>query len=149
MDQSPDAPPQPAEYHRRKAAQARQQMKELTTPVMKARLLDLALHFDRLADRRIRVNAISRRPRSSSGRTGGAAKIASKEGTPASFRLLQRLIDYGIFLRPHLDGGVEGPSHPGQCDQPPASVFIRSHWWCPTSHRWYPDVFACAVPWSR
>jgi hypothetical protein len=49
MDQSPDAPPQPAEYHRRKAAQARQQMKELTTPVMKARLLDLALHFDRLA----------------------------------------------------------------------------------------------------
>src|SRR5258708_4647293 len=31
----------------------------------------------------------------------------------------------------------------------PASVFIRSHWWCPTSHRWYPDVFACAVPWSR
>jgi hypothetical protein len=24
-------------------------MKELTTPVMKARLLDLALHFDRLA----------------------------------------------------------------------------------------------------
>ena len=31
----------------------------------------------------------------------------------------------------------------------PASVFIRSHWWCSTSHRWYPDVFACAVPWSR
>ena len=49
MDQSLDAPLQPAEYHRRKAAQARQQMKELTTPVMKARLLDLALHFDRLA----------------------------------------------------------------------------------------------------
>ena len=81
----------------------------------------------------------------------GATPLVGRdeEGTPASFRLLQRLIDYGIFLRPHLDGGVEGPSHPGQCDQPPASVFIRSHWWCPTSHRWYPDVFACAVPWSR
>ena len=26
---------------------------------------------------------------------------------------------------------------------------IAVHWWCPTSHRWYPDVFACAVPWSR
>ena len=25
----------------------------------------------------------------------------------------------------------------------------QRHWWCPTSHRWYPDVFACAVPWSR
>jgi hypothetical protein len=50
MDQSPDAPPQPAEYHRRKAAQARQQMKELTTQVMKARLLDLAVLHDTLAD---------------------------------------------------------------------------------------------------
>jgi hypothetical protein len=51
MDYSPEVQPQPAEYLRRKAVQARQQAKELTTPAIKARLLDLAFHYDQLADR--------------------------------------------------------------------------------------------------
>jgi 3(or 17)beta-hydroxysteroid dehydrogenase len=38
---------------------------------------------------------------------------------------------------------------PGEVDEVAyAILFLPSqrHWWCPTSHRWYPDVFACAVP---
>jgi hypothetical protein len=39
--------PHPAEYYRRKAAQARQAAEEVTTPAIKARLQDLAVEFDR------------------------------------------------------------------------------------------------------
>ena len=41
--------PQPAIYYRRKAARAREIADELTTRVMKTKLLDEAAHYDRLA----------------------------------------------------------------------------------------------------
>ena len=50
MDQFPDMPPEPAEYYRRKAARARQVAEGVTTRAIKARLLELALEYDRLAD---------------------------------------------------------------------------------------------------
>jgi hypothetical protein len=50
MDQSADLPPEPAEYYRRKAARARQVAAGATTRAIKARLLELALEYDRLAD---------------------------------------------------------------------------------------------------
>jgi hypothetical protein len=50
MDQYPDMPPEPAEYYRRKAARARQVAEGVTTRAIKARLLELALEYDRLAD---------------------------------------------------------------------------------------------------
>ena len=45
-----DLSPQPADYYRRKAARARQVAEGVTTRAVKARLLDLALEYDRLAD---------------------------------------------------------------------------------------------------
>jgi hypothetical protein len=50
MDQLSDLPPQPAEYYRRKAARARQVAEGVTTRAIKARLLELALEYERLAD---------------------------------------------------------------------------------------------------
>jgi hypothetical protein len=50
MDQFSDVPPEPAEYYRRKAARARQVAEGVTTRAIKARLLELALEYDRLAD---------------------------------------------------------------------------------------------------
>jgi hypothetical protein len=50
MDQSSDLPPQPAEYYRRKAARARQVAEGVTTRAIKARLLELALEYEKLAD---------------------------------------------------------------------------------------------------
>jgi hypothetical protein len=50
MDNSTDLSPQPAEYYRRKAARARQVAEGATTRAVKARLLDLAVEYDRLAD---------------------------------------------------------------------------------------------------
>jgi hypothetical protein len=50
MDQSMDFSPQPADYYRRKAARARQVAEGVTTRAVKARLRDLALEYDRLAD---------------------------------------------------------------------------------------------------
>jgi hypothetical protein len=50
MDQLSDMPPQPAEYYRRKAARARQVAEGVTTRAIKARLLELALEYERLAD---------------------------------------------------------------------------------------------------
>ena len=50
MDQYPVAPPLPATYYRRKAAEARQAAEEVTTRAIKARLHDLARDLDRLAD---------------------------------------------------------------------------------------------------
>jgi hypothetical protein len=44
-----EIPPHPAAYHRRKAARARQVAEEVTTRVMKAKLLDEAAHYDLLA----------------------------------------------------------------------------------------------------
>ena len=44
-----DFSPQPADYYRRKAARARQVAEGVTTRAVKARLLDLALEYDRLA----------------------------------------------------------------------------------------------------
>ena len=41
--------PQPATYYRRKAALARQAAEGVTTRAIKARLLDEAVHCDRLA----------------------------------------------------------------------------------------------------
>jgi len=45
-----DFSPQPADFYRRKAARARQVAEGVTTRAVKARLLDLALEYDRLAD---------------------------------------------------------------------------------------------------
>ena len=45
-----EIPPHAAAYYRRKAARARQTAEEVTTRAMKARLLDEAIHCDRLAD---------------------------------------------------------------------------------------------------
>ena len=50
MDQLSDLPPQPAEYYRRKAARARQVAEGVTTRAIKARLLELALEYEKLAD---------------------------------------------------------------------------------------------------
>jgi hypothetical protein len=50
MDQSTDLSPQPADYYRRKAARAREVAEGVTTRAVKARLLDLAVEYDRLAD---------------------------------------------------------------------------------------------------
>jgi hypothetical protein len=50
MDNSADLSPQPADYYRRKAARARQVAEGVTTRAVKARLLDLAVEYDRLAD---------------------------------------------------------------------------------------------------
>ncbi|MBV8591137.1 MAG: hypothetical protein JO212_13970 [Acetobacteraceae bacterium] len=50
MDQPSDLPPQPAEYYRRKAVRARQVAEGVTTRAIKARLLELALEYERLAD---------------------------------------------------------------------------------------------------
>jgi hypothetical protein len=50
MDQPADTPPQPAEYYRRKAAEARQTAEGATTRAVKDRLHGLARDFDRLAD---------------------------------------------------------------------------------------------------
>ena len=50
MDELPILPPQPAEYYRRKAIRARQVAESATTRAIKARLLDLACEYDRLAD---------------------------------------------------------------------------------------------------
>jgi hypothetical protein len=44
-----DVPQHPAAYYRRKAARARQVAEEVTTRVMKARLLEEAVQYDRLA----------------------------------------------------------------------------------------------------
>jgi hypothetical protein len=44
-----EIPPHPAAYYRRKAARARQVAEEVTTRVMKAKLLDEAAHNDLLA----------------------------------------------------------------------------------------------------
>jgi hypothetical protein len=50
MDNSADLSSQPADYYRRKAARARQVAEGVTTRAVKARLLDLAVEYDRLAD---------------------------------------------------------------------------------------------------
>jgi len=50
MDQYPEAPPLPASYYRRKAAETRRAAEEVTTRPIKARLHDLAGDLDRLAD---------------------------------------------------------------------------------------------------
>ena len=42
-------PPLPAAYYRRQATQARQVAKAVTTRAMKARMLEEAAHYDRLA----------------------------------------------------------------------------------------------------
>jgi hypothetical protein len=44
-----EIPPHPAAYYRRQAARARQVAEGVTTRAMKARLLDQAVHYDRLA----------------------------------------------------------------------------------------------------
>jgi hypothetical protein len=50
MDLSRDPPPQPAEYYRRKAAEARRAAEDVTTAPIRTRLLDMARQFDQLAD---------------------------------------------------------------------------------------------------
>ena len=54
--------------------------------------------------------------------------------------------------QPQIIVVVPPPSQPAYAVPEPTYVSpppSQRHWWCPTSHRWYPDVFACAVPWSR
>jgi hypothetical protein len=46
-------------------------------------------------------------------------------------------------------GEAVGDQKGAAADRDQCYVAGLRHWWCPTSHRWYPDVFACAVPWSR
>jgi len=50
MDQPEEKPPLPAQYYRRKAAEARRTAEGVTTRAVKARLHDLAREFERLAD---------------------------------------------------------------------------------------------------
>jgi hypothetical protein len=50
MDPSRDPSPQPAEYYRRKAAEARRAAEDVTTAPIRTRLLDMARQFDQLAD---------------------------------------------------------------------------------------------------
>jgi hypothetical protein len=50
MNSFRDPPLQPAEYYRRKAAEARRAAEDVTTAPIRTRLLDLARQFDRLAD---------------------------------------------------------------------------------------------------
>jgi hypothetical protein len=50
MDPSRDAPPQPAEYYRRKAAEARRAAEGVTTAPVRKRLLDMAQQFEQLAE---------------------------------------------------------------------------------------------------
>jgi hypothetical protein len=51
MDYLSTNPPLPAEYYRRNAARARQLASEATTAGVKARLREVALQYERLAER--------------------------------------------------------------------------------------------------
>jgi hypothetical protein len=51
MDYPAPAPPLPAEYYRRHAARVRQLAGEATTPAVKEHLRDVALEYERLAER--------------------------------------------------------------------------------------------------
>jgi hypothetical protein len=51
MDYAPAPPPLPAEYYRRHAARVRQLATEATTPAVKEHLRDVALQYERLAER--------------------------------------------------------------------------------------------------
>ncbi len=51
MEQPTAAPPLPAEYYRRHAARVRQLASEATTPAIKEHLRDIALQYERLAER--------------------------------------------------------------------------------------------------
>lgn len=65
-----------------------------------------------------------------------------------------------------LGGIIGGATAPAPQPQiifvvPPAPIYVAPEttyrsppqeqriWWCSISHRWYPDVFACAVPWTH
>jgi len=50
MDQPEETPTLPAQYYRRKAAEARRAAEGVTTRAIKVRLHGLACEFDRLAD---------------------------------------------------------------------------------------------------
>jgi hypothetical protein len=51
MDHPPTSPPLPAEYYRRHAARVRQLASEATTPAVKEHLRDVAIQYERLAER--------------------------------------------------------------------------------------------------
>jgi hypothetical protein len=50
-----ESPPHPATYYRRQAARARQVAAEVTTPAMRLRLLNEAVHCDELAAKADRI----------------------------------------------------------------------------------------------
>jgi hypothetical protein len=51
MDHPPTTPPLPADYYRRHAARVRKLASEATTPAIKEHLREVALEYERLADR--------------------------------------------------------------------------------------------------
>ena len=51
MDGPPATPPLPAEYYRRHAARVRQLASDATTAAVKEHLREVALEYERLADR--------------------------------------------------------------------------------------------------
>jgi len=51
MDVPPSTPPLPAEYYRRHAARVRQLASEATTAAVKEHLREIALEYERLAER--------------------------------------------------------------------------------------------------
>ncbi len=51
MEHPSPTPPLPAEYYRRHAARVRRLAGEATTPGIKAHLQDIALQYERLAER--------------------------------------------------------------------------------------------------
>src|SRR6202040_4091468 len=48
--------------------------------------------------------------------------------------------------QPQIIVVVPQPAPPLPSYSPPTSSPM---WWCGASRRWYPDVFACAVPWTH
>ncbi len=48
--------------------------------------------------------------------------------------------------QPQIIVVVPQPAPPLPSYSPPTSSPM---WWCSASRRWYPDVFACAVPWTQ
>ena len=57
MNYSSSAPPRPAEYYRRHAARVRQLASEATTTAVKEHLREVALQYERLAERADNGNA--------------------------------------------------------------------------------------------
>jgi hypothetical protein len=64
--------------------------------------------------------------------------------------------NWGAVAGAGILGGILGsalaPQQPQVIIVQPAPIYAAPPgqpvgWWCDTSNRWYPGVFACAVPW--